>query len=74
VLGIEDEWTSLGVNRPEIMKVPPEPVRWVGVNAIARALERGDARQEAGKPRGGVYELVGSIPNVVRDRLVARGQ
>jgi glycine/D-amino acid oxidase-like deaminating enzyme len=73
VLGVHDEWTSLAVNRPETMKVPPEPVRWVGVNAIARALERGDARQEAGRARGPVYELVGSIPNVVRDRLVARG-
>jgi glycine/D-amino acid oxidase-like deaminating enzyme len=73
VLGIEDEWTSLAVNRPESMKVPPEPVRWVGVNAIARALEHGDARQEAGETRGRVNELVGSIPNVVRDRLVERG-
>jgi hypothetical protein len=73
VLGADDEWTSLAVNRPETMKVPPEPVRWVGVNAIARALERGDARQEDGRARGAVNELVGSIPNVVRDRLVARG-
>src|SRR5262249_1851349 len=62
VLGIDDEWTSWAVNRPETMKVPPEPVRWVGVNAIARALERGDARQEAGRPRGALNELVGSIP------------
>jgi glycine/D-amino acid oxidase-like deaminating enzyme len=73
VLGADDEWASLAVNRPETMKVPPEPVRWVGVNAIARALERGDARQEDGRARGAVNELVGSIPNVVRDRLVARG-
>jgi glycine/D-amino acid oxidase-like deaminating enzyme len=72
VLGMEDEWTTLAVNRPERMKVPPEPVRWIGVNAIARALERGDVREEAGKPRGALNELVGSIPNVVRDRLVAR--
>jgi glycine/D-amino acid oxidase-like deaminating enzyme len=73
VLGIEDEWTSLGVNRPEAMKVPPEPIRWVGVNAIARSLERGDAREEGGKSRGGLNGLVGSIPTAVRDRLVARG-
>jgi glycine/D-amino acid oxidase-like deaminating enzyme len=73
VLGVEDAWTSLGVNRPETMRVPPEPLRWVGVNAIARALERGDVREEAGKGRGGVNELIGSIPNAVRDRLTARG-
>jgi hypothetical protein len=73
VLGTEDEWTSLAVNRPETMKVPPEPLRWVGVNAIARSLERGDAHEEAGRSRGALNEMVGSIPNVVRDRLVARG-
>src|SRR4029453_5030952 len=33
VLGSEDEWTSLAVNRPETAKVPPEPLRWVGVSA-----------------------------------------
>jgi glycine/D-amino acid oxidase-like deaminating enzyme len=30
VLGSEDEWTSLAVNRPETVKVPPEPLRWIG--------------------------------------------
>jgi glycine/D-amino acid oxidase-like deaminating enzyme len=73
VLSTEDEWTSLGVNSPEAMRVPPEPLRWVGVNAIARALERGDAREEVGRARGRAYGLVGSIPNVVRDWLVRRG-
>jgi glycine/D-amino acid oxidase-like deaminating enzyme len=74
VLGADDEWTSLGVNRPEAMKVPPEPVRWAVVSAAARALERGDAREESGKPRGVLNELIGSAPIVFRDRVVARGQ
>jgi len=70
VLGIDDEWTSLGVNRPEVAKVPPEPLRWVAVSAAARALERGDARQESGRSRGVFNQLVGSAPIAVRDRLV----
>jgi len=43
VLGVDDGWTSLAVNRPETMKAPPEPFRWPAVKAIASALERGDA-------------------------------
>ena len=72
VLGREDEWTSLAVNRPEVVKAPPEPLRWIGVNAAARALERGDVRQEAGKGRGVINELIGSAPIRFRDRLVAK--
>jgi len=72
VLGTDDEWTSLAVNRPERMKVPPEPLRWVGVKAIASALERGDAREEAGKRRGVMNELVGSGPIALRERYVAK--
>jgi len=73
VLGLDDEWTSLAVNRPEVAKVPPEPIRWIAGTAAARALERGDARQEAGMERGTLNEMIGSAPSAYRDRLVARG-
>ncbi len=72
VLGSEDEWTSLAVNRPETIKVPPEPLRWIGVNAAARELERGDAREEAGKRRGLLNEVIGSGPIAFRDKVVAK--
>ncbi len=74
VLGVDDEWTSLAVNRPETMKAPPEPFRWPAVKAIASALERGDAREEAGKRRGVVNELVGLGPIGLREQYVARRQ
>jgi hypothetical protein len=61
------------VNRPETVKVPPEPLRWIGVNAVARALERGDARQEAGRRRGVLNDLIGSGPTAFRDKVVAKG-
>jgi hypothetical protein len=74
VLGVEDEWTTLAVNRPETMKAPPEPFRWAAVKTIAAALERGDTREEAGKRRGVVNELMGLGPIGLRERYVARRQ
>jgi glycine/D-amino acid oxidase-like deaminating enzyme len=73
VLGIHDEWTSLAVNRPEVVKTPPEPLRFPVVKAAALALERGDAREEAGKSRGLVYDLIGNAPIRYRERVVRRG-
>jgi glycine/D-amino acid oxidase-like deaminating enzyme len=73
VLGIDDEWTSLAVNRPEIAKAPPEPLRFAAVWAAATALARGDARQDAGRSRGKAYQLVGDAPIRHRERLVRRG-
>ena len=72
-LGITDEWTTLAVNRPEIAKAPPEPLRYPLVRAAAFALERGDARQDAGRSRGALYDLVGDLPIRYRERLVRRG-
>jgi hypothetical protein len=74
VLGVEDEWTTLAVNRPETMRAPPEPFRWAAVKTIAAALERGDAREEAGKRRGVVNELLGLGPIGLRERYVTRRQ
>lgn len=73
VLGVRDEWTTLAVNRPEISRAPPEPLRYAVVKAAALSLARGDARQESGRSRGRVYELVGGAPIRHRERLVRRG-
>jgi glycine/D-amino acid oxidase-like deaminating enzyme len=73
VLDVEDEWTSLAVNRPETSKAPPEPLRYPLVWAAAHALERGDARQDDGGPRGRLNALVGGAPLRHRERLVRRG-
>lgn len=69
VLGVEDEWTSLGVNRPEFAKAPPEPLRWPLVKMAASALRTGDAREESGRSRGKVLDLIGSAPIRFRERL-----
>jgi glycine/D-amino acid oxidase-like deaminating enzyme len=72
VLRVEDAWTSLAVNRPEIGKAPPEPLRWALVRTAAASLARGDARQDAGRPRGAVTSLIGDAPARWRARLVRR--
>lgn len=72
VLGLDDAWTSLAVNRPERALAPPEPFRWAALQAAAIAMQRGDARQDAGRPRGLAYDLVGGAPVRYRERLIER--
>ena len=69
VLGVTDRWTSLGVNRPEFAKAPPEPFRWPLVKVAAAALRAGDVREEAGRTRGKALELIGNAPLRFRGRL-----
>jgi len=73
VLDRTDEWTTLAVNRPESSFAPPEPFRYALVRAAAFALERGDMREDAGRPRGSLYRMVGEAPSRYRDRVVRRG-
>jgi glycine/D-amino acid oxidase-like deaminating enzyme len=70
VQGVEDEWSTLPVVGPEIAKAPPEPLRYPLVRAAAAALERGDAREEAGQRRGLLAELIGGAPIRHRRRLI----
>ena len=61
-----------GSNRPEVVLAPPEPLRYPAVWAAAQALAVGDARQEAGKRRGSLCELIGGAPIRYRERVVRR--
>jgi glycine/D-amino acid oxidase-like deaminating enzyme len=74
VLGMEDAWTSLAVNRPEVALVPPEPLRYAAVGAAAYALAAGDARQTVGRSRGLIWRAIGAAPLAYRERVVRRGQ
>jgi glycine/D-amino acid oxidase-like deaminating enzyme len=73
-LGLSDEWTTLPVVGPELGKTPPEPFRWPTVRAAVWALETGDARQDAGRRRGKVRELIGFAPIRNREKLTGRGR
>ena len=73
VLGTEDEYTSLPVRGRVVGGAPPEPLRWPAVKAAAWALRSGDAREEAGRPRGLLRTAVGGAPEAYRTHLVRRG-
>jgi hypothetical protein len=72
VLGVQDRWTSLPVVGDELGKVPPEPFRYPAIKVVGWALERGDRRADARRPRGWLDATVGGAPQAWRDRLVAR--
>ena len=74
-LGTSDRWTAMPVVGPEVAKAPPEPFRWPLVRAAVWGLKSGDRREDAGRPRGRIRDLVGGAPIRYRKRLVsaARG-
>jgi glycine/D-amino acid oxidase-like deaminating enzyme len=69
VLLVEDDWTSLPVNRPEFAKAPPEPFRWPLVKMATSALVAGDRREDLGRGRGLLLGAVGKAPIAFRERL-----
>jgi glycine/D-amino acid oxidase-like deaminating enzyme len=71
VQGRRDRWTSMPVVAREA-KAPPEPLRFPAVWLSSRSLELGDRRQDAGRPRGAVLDLVGGAPLAYRNRLTRR--
>ncbi|MBI2237342.1 MAG: hypothetical protein HYU54_02290, partial [Actinobacteria bacterium] len=71
VLGVRDEWMALPVVGPPVAMAPPEPIRWPLVRAAVWGLESGDRREEAGRRRGVVRDLVGRAPIRYRERLRA---
>ena len=73
VLGVRDAWSTMPVVGPAIGVVPPEPLRFPLVLAGAWALESGDRRETAGRPRGALRRLIGDAPGRYRERLVRRG-
>jgi glycine/D-amino acid oxidase-like deaminating enzyme len=48
-LGTQDEWTDLGLVRDLEPDFPPDPVRWIGVRMVRRALARVDEAEHAGR-------------------------
>jgi glycine/D-amino acid oxidase-like deaminating enzyme len=73
VLGVRDAWGTMPVVGRQIGWVPPEPLRFPLVLAGAWALESGDRREAAGRPRGAIRRLIGGAPGRYREWLVRRG-
>lgn len=60
-LGIEDEWSSCGLNRGVPAAFPPEPVRYLGALAVRRAVKRKEEREDRDAPVGPVTRRVAAL-------------
>ena len=49
VLGERDQWADFGLGRPPEPDFPMEPVRWIGVKPVRRAIAKVDAADHAGR-------------------------
>jgi len=49
VLGERDQWSDFGLVRPPKPDFPMEPVRWIGVKLVRRAIAKVDAADHAGR-------------------------
>ncbi len=57
-----NELTRLGLVEPSQPPVPPEPLRYIGGNAVRSALLRKEDREDAGRPGGTLAGLVLEVP------------
>lgn len=61
-----DELTRLAIVEPSLrVRVPPEPVRFVGGMLVRAALERKEANEDAGAPPPRLAEAVVELPRLV---------
>jgi glycine/D-amino acid oxidase-like deaminating enzyme len=57
-----DELTRLAIVEPSLARVPPEPLRYVGGTLVRAALERKEAREDAGAPPARLDEAIVELP------------
>jgi glycine/D-amino acid oxidase-like deaminating enzyme len=57
-----DEVTRLALVESSSVRVPPEPLRWIGGSAIRAAFRRAEDRHDAGRPVDPVTRWVTALP------------
>ena len=62
LLDERDAVSRLPLVEPSLPRVPPEPVRWLGGNAVRSALLRKELREDAGLAPGALSELIVDLP------------
>ncbi len=62
VLDERDAYSRLPLVEPASSRVPPEPIRWIGGNAVRSALLRKEQREDAGLAPGALSELIVDLP------------
>jgi len=60
-LDCDGEWGDLGLIRPPMQDLPPEPIRWIGVRMVRGALSRTDTAVHAGRRAGPVTRGLSSL-------------
>jgi hypothetical protein len=66
VLGTDDEWSRMPVVGPPLRRVPPEPLRYPALRALAWAMEESDRAADEGRQPSALVRSLGSIPEKVR--------
>ena len=62
VLDERDAFSRLALVEPSLATVPPEPIRWLGGNAVRSALLRKELREDAGRAPSPLDELIVELP------------
>ncbi|HEY2637494.1 MAG TPA: FAD-binding oxidoreductase, partial [Solirubrobacteraceae bacterium] len=63
--GVHDSLTSLAIVDPPPLRVPPEPLRWIGGTLIRDGIERKERAEEAGSRPDPVSRALAGVPRVV---------
>jgi glycine/D-amino acid oxidase-like deaminating enzyme len=63
--GARDELTDLAIVDPPALRVPPEPLRWVGGSLIRAGIERKERAEEAGRRAGAGARALARVPKVI---------
>lgn len=66
VLGADDEWSALPVVGPPIRRVPPEPVRYLGVRAVGWGVHGMERALLAGRRPNPIQKGLASLIGTVR--------
>ena len=64
-----DEHTRLAIVDPPPVRVPPEPLRYIGGTIVRAAVVRKEAAEDAGREPSRISRLVAAIPERIGVQL-----
>jgi len=72
VLGLKDEWSTLPLCTRERPRLPPEPFRFLGGNAIRWGIMRCEAAEEQGREGSAPARALAALPRVLGMKVGTR--
>jgi glycine/D-amino acid oxidase-like deaminating enzyme len=64
-LDLRDRWSALPVVEPRLVRVPPEPLRYMGGAIVRRAVVRKERAEEQGRRADAVTRAVAGLPELL---------